>query len=66
MKLYIESSVINFVFAKDYVEKVRVTKNFFDVDIKKHELFISELVLEEIEKAPSPKKRKNVGIRFKT
>lgn len=58
MKLYLESSVINFVFAEDDLGKVKITKKFFETDIKKHEPFISELVLEEIEKTSSPKVEK--------
>ena len=58
MKLYIESSVINFAFATDDLERAKMTNKFFEVDIKKHEARISELVLEEIEKTPGPKKEK--------
>ncbi|MBI2653149.1 type II toxin-antitoxin system VapC family toxin [Candidatus Woesearchaeota archaeon] len=58
MKLYIESSVINFAFAADDLNRVQITQKFFEVDIKKHEPFISELVLEEIEKTPGPKREK--------
>ena len=58
MKLYIESSVINFAFASDDIVRANITKTFFEVDVRKHEPFISELVLEEIEKTPSPKREK--------
>jgi hypothetical protein len=56
MKLYIESSVINFAFATDDLEKAKITNKFFEAGIKKHEARISELVLEEIEKTQGPKK----------
>ena len=58
MKLYIESSVINFVYAEDSPEKTNITKQFFESCVEKHELYVSELVLEEIEKTPSSKKDK--------
>lgn len=58
MKLYIESSVINFAYADDEPDRVKITKNFFESSIKRHELFISELVLEEIEKTKGPKKER--------
>ncbi len=58
MKIYLESSVINFVFASDDIERANITKKFFEVDVRKHEPFISELVLEEIEKTSSPKREK--------
>jgi len=58
MKLYIESSVVNFVYADDAPDKTETTKNFFEPSNGKHELFISELVLEEIEKTQSPKREK--------
>ena len=58
MKLYIESSVINFVYVDDSPDRANITKNFFETEIKIHEFFISELVLEEIEKTQCPKKEK--------
>ena len=58
MKLYIESSVVNFVFAYDDLDRAKITKNFFESSAKRHELFISELVLEKIEKTQGPKKEK--------
>ena len=58
MKLYIESSVINFVFAEDDIERAKTTREFFDHGLEKHEVFISELVLDELEKTKGPKKEK--------
>ena len=58
MKLYIESSVPNFLFADDAPEKQNITKKFFEEDIKKFDLFISDLVLDEISKSPIEKKIK--------
>jgi len=58
MKLYIESSVPNFLLADDAPEKREITKKFFEQDIKKFDLFISDLVLDEISKSPPEKKIK--------
>ncbi len=65
MKLYIETSVINFVFATDDIVRANLTKDFFESATLNHELIISELVLEEIEKAKSPKKEKMTDFIFK-
>lgn len=58
MKLYIETSVPNFLFADDVPEKKKITEQFFEKDAKKHELFISDLVLDEIAKTPENKRKK--------
>ena len=55
MKIYLETSVINFLFAEDAPEKKRITEEFFSV-IEEYEVFISDLVLLEIEQAPEQKK----------
>lgn len=58
MKLYLESSVINFVYADDAPDRTILTKKFLESSKRKHELFVSELVLEEIEKTPGIKREK--------
>jgi len=58
MKLYIESSVPNFLFADDAPEKKDITKRFFDDETGKHDVFISQLVLEELKQAPPEKSKK--------
>lgn len=55
MKLYLETSVLNFLFASDAPEKMEITHEFFR-KLGDNEVFISELVLEEIEKSPEPKR----------
>jgi len=57
LRLYLETSVWNFYFADDAPEKRDVTKEFFE-NIKqgKYEIFISQTVLNEIDKADEPKK----------
>lgn len=56
MKIYIETSVIGFLFAHDAPEKMRITKQFFK-SLKDKEAFISELSLEEIEQSPEEKRK---------
>ncbi|MFA6450611.1 MAG: type II toxin-antitoxin system VapC family toxin [bacterium] len=52
LKLYIETSVWNFLFADDAPEKKRDTQRFFEeVRSADYELFISELVIAEIQRA---------------
>lgn len=58
MKIYIETSVPNFLFAEDAPEKQEITKKFFKKDIKRYELFLSDLVLDEIAKSPKERKEK--------
>jgi hypothetical protein len=51
MKLYIETSVLGFLFARDAPDKMKVTMAFFK-KLKKYKCYISDTVLEEIEKTP--------------
>ncbi len=58
LKLYLDTSVWNFFFADDAPEKRDITKGFFD-SIKEdiYEIFISEIVIREINNAPAPKRK---------
>ena len=58
LKLYLDTSVWNFFFADDAPEKRDITKRFFD-SIKEgiYEIFISEVVIREINDAPEPKRK---------
>lgn len=60
LKLYIETSTWNFFFANDAPEKRDITKGFF-TSIKEniYEIFVSEVVIRELNAAPKPK-RKNL------
>lgn len=52
MKLYLETTVPNFLFADDAPEKQEVTRQFFEwLVISPDELYISELVLAELDRA---------------
>ncbi|TFG21728.1 MAG: PIN domain-containing protein [Promethearchaeota archaeon] len=55
MKIYLETSVINFLFAEDAPEKMKITEEFFNI-IDEYEVFISDIVLLEIEQATEQKK----------
>jgi len=55
VKIYIETSVINFLFAEDSPEKMKITQEFFNI-IEEYEVFISDIVLLEIDQAPEQKK----------
>ena len=66
LKLYIETSVWNFLFADDAPERRAITERFFrDEEIRKFDLYVSEIVLAEINDAPEPKRGlllKKIGI----
>ncbi len=57
--IYLDTSLINFLFADDAPEKKAITVDFFDNFIKKEKYnsFISNFVIEEIMKTTDEKKR---------
>ena len=58
LKLYLETSVWNFYFADDAPEKKEITRVFFDkVKSNAYDIYISDVVLEEIGKARESKKQ---------
>lgn len=63
LKLYIETSTWNFFFADDAPREMDITKEFFDL-IRKgcYEVYISEVVLDEIRDAPEIKKNQLLGL----
>ena len=63
LKLYLDTSVWNFYFADDAPEKRDVTKDFIDlVRQEQYEVFISAVVVKEINDAPEPKRAQLVGL----
>jgi predicted nucleic acid-binding protein len=57
LKLYLDTSVWNFFFADDAPEKRDVTKELFDLVQKDcYEVYISEVVLDEVRDAPEAKR----------
>lgn len=58
MKIYIETSVPNFLFTKqDSIEKQEITKNFFNNTLPKHQGFVSDIYILEAENAPQEKQK---------
>ena len=57
LRLYLETSTWNFYFADDAPEKKDITQEFFEnVKQGRYDVFISETVLNEIDRADEPKK----------
>ena len=63
LKLYLETSVWNFYFADDAPEERDVTKSFFDF-VKKgaYEIYHSDVVLFEVNKASESKRKELLGL----
>ncbi len=60
MKLYIETSVPNFLFStQDSAERQTITKNFFKNIVPQHETYVSDIYILEAEDAP-PEKQKQL------
>lgn len=61
MKLYIETSVPNMLFAEDAPEKRAATEVFFEwLRVTDDDLFSSEVVKKEIDRAPEPKRARMI------
>ena len=58
LKIYLDTSVINFLFADDVPEKKDITKSLFEeIAQGKYEVYISELVIAEINKTKDEEKK---------
>ena len=59
LKLYLDTSVLNFLFAEDAPDFKKITIDFFDNYVAKgeYDVFISDVVIKEIEKAPDESTR---------
>ena len=63
MRLYIETTVPNFLFAEDALDKRRATEVFFDwLRVASDELFISKLVEDEIAACREPKRSQMLSV----
>jgi hypothetical protein len=61
MKLYIETSVPNMLFAEDAPEKRAATEVFFEwLRVTDDDLFSSQVVKKEIDRAPEPKRTRMI------
>lgn len=62
-QLYLETSVWNFFFADDAPEKKEITLRFFDkIKQGEYEIYVSDVVIEEIGRADDSKKRLLLGV----
>ena len=57
LKIYLDTSIINFLFADDAPEYQSVTIDFFENYLNEYDVFISEIVYLEINKTNDIKKR---------
>lgn len=57
LSIYVDTSVLNFYFADDSPKERDITRDFFkEIKEGKFKVFISDVVIDEINKAPEPKK----------
>jgi predicted nucleic acid-binding protein len=57
IRYYLETSIFNFLFADDSPDKKELTESFFQkIEKEELEIYISEIVIDEINKASEPKK----------
>jgi len=59
LNIYLDTSVINFLFAEDAPELKKITKDFFKNYVKKgiYQVYISDVVIREIEKTKDETKK---------
>jgi predicted nucleic acid-binding protein len=60
LKVYLDTSVLSFVYADDAPEKQALTIEFFEKSLEDYDVFISEIVLAEIENATDPLLRRKI------
>jgi len=60
LRIYLDTSVINFLFADDAPDFRRATEEFFAKHASKYDLFVSEIVRLEISRTPSLQRRQQL------
>lgn len=62
LKIYLDTSTINFLFAEDVPEFRKITEDFFENYVKtdKYVVYISDVVIAEIEKTKNEDRRKEL------
>ena len=61
MKIYLETTVPNFLFAEDATEKRDATREFWNwLRLGTEQVFTSELVIEELKRTPDPMHRRRL------
>ena len=61
LRLYLDTTILNFLFADDSPEECRLTQKFFK-QIKSFEVSISEVVLREVYRCEQPKQKKLLDV----
>ena len=61
LRLYLDTTILNFLFAEDSPDECRLTQKFFK-QIKSFNVFISEVVLREIYRCAQPKQKKLLDV----
>jgi predicted nucleic acid-binding protein len=61
-KLYLDTSVISFYYAEDALEKMAVTRKFFDQELAKeeYEVYISDLTIRELSNCTNPEQQEKL------
>jgi predicted nucleic acid-binding protein len=57
LKIYLDTSVINFLFADDAPEKKEVTIDFFENNLDDYDVYISSIVFDEIDNTRNEEKK---------
>jgi predicted nucleic acid-binding protein len=60
MRIYIDTSVINGLYAEDVIWIKQITKNFFKSAKNRYKLYISDIVADEIKRTPDVSKRRKL------
>jgi predicted nucleic acid-binding protein len=60
LRIYLDTSIVNFLFAEDAPDFRRITEDFFAKHAQKYDLFASEVVILEIERDPDPPHRQKL------
>src|ERR1035438_8672675 len=60
LRIYLDTSIVNFLFADDAPDFRRVTEDFFAVHAQKYKLFASEVVILEILRDPNAQHRQKL------
>jgi hypothetical protein len=60
LRIYLDTSIVNFLFAEDSPDFQRVTEDFFAKHAQKYELYASEVLLAEVSRDPNPEHRQKL------
>ena len=61
LKVYLDTTIFNFVFAEDAPAERDLTRKFFS-QINQFDVFVSDIVIEEIAECPAPKRQKMMSL----